>query len=81
MYGARILAVVSASFHVLPRSAWPSRRYVIWIITYLIILPAGAKPRKTPTPSAGHVRRGAGVRCDWYLHGARHGIARQIHAV
>lgn len=29
-----------ASFHVLPRSVWPNQHYVIWIITYLIPLPA-----------------------------------------
>jgi sigma-B regulation protein RsbU (phosphoserine phosphatase) len=39
-YGARILVAVPASFHVLPRSTWPSQDYVIWIITYLIPLPA-----------------------------------------
>jgi phosphoserine phosphatase RsbU/P len=40
MYGARILASVPAAFHMLPRAAWPIRLYVIWIITYLIPLPA-----------------------------------------
>jgi hypothetical protein len=39
-YGARILMVVPASFHALPRSVWPSQHNVIWIITYLIPLPA-----------------------------------------
>ena len=40
MYGARILATVPASFHVLPQSAWPSQGYLIWVITYSIVLPA-----------------------------------------
>lgn len=40
LYGARILVAVPASFHVLPRFAWPSQNYLIWIITYLIPLPA-----------------------------------------
>src|SRR5271157_140112 len=40
MYGARILAQMSATFSVLPRSAWASRPYVIAIITYLILIPA-----------------------------------------
>ena len=40
MYGARLLAQTEAAFHVLPRSLWASRPYVIWIITYLIIVPA-----------------------------------------
>jgi len=40
MYGARILAQMPAVFSVLPRSAWASRPYVIWIITYLILIPA-----------------------------------------
>lgn len=39
MYGARILAYVPPAFHLLPRSTWPSRDYVIWIITYLILIP------------------------------------------
>jgi len=37
MYGARILAQVPASFHLLPRSAWGSRGTVIAMITYLIL--------------------------------------------
>lgn len=40
MYGTRILVTVPASFHVLPRFAWSTQRYLIWIITYLIVLPA-----------------------------------------
>lgn len=40
MYGVRLLLTVPASFHVLPRLAWSSQRYLIWIITYLIVLPA-----------------------------------------
>jgi phosphoserine phosphatase RsbU/P len=40
MYGARILAAVPASFHELPRFVWPSQNHAIWIITYLIPLPA-----------------------------------------
>jgi sigma-B regulation protein RsbU (phosphoserine phosphatase) len=40
MYGARILAQMPAAFHLLPRSAWASRPQVIWIITYLILIPA-----------------------------------------
>ncbi len=40
MYGARLLAQTEAAFHVLPRSLWASRPYVIWIITYLILIPA-----------------------------------------
>jgi sigma-B regulation protein RsbU (phosphoserine phosphatase) len=39
MYGARILASVPAAFHVLPRSTWASRPYLVGVITYLIILP------------------------------------------
>lgn len=39
MYGARLLAQTPAAFEVLPRFAWASRTAVIWIITYLIILP------------------------------------------
>jgi sigma-B regulation protein RsbU (phosphoserine phosphatase) len=40
MYGARILAQMPAAFSVLPRSAWASRPYVIWTITYMILVPA-----------------------------------------
>ena len=40
MYGARLLAQTEPAFHVLPRSLWASRPYVIWIITYLILVPA-----------------------------------------
>ena len=40
LYGARILAQNPAAFSVLPRSAWASRLYVIWTITYLILIPA-----------------------------------------
>jgi sigma-B regulation protein RsbU (phosphoserine phosphatase) len=40
MYGARILAQSPVAFSVLPRSAWASRTSVIWIITYLILIPA-----------------------------------------
>jgi len=40
LYGARLLAEVPAGFSVLPRSIWASRPYVIWIITYLILIPA-----------------------------------------
>jgi sigma-B regulation protein RsbU (phosphoserine phosphatase) len=39
MYGGRILAQMPAAFSVLPRWAWASRFYVIWIITYLILIP------------------------------------------
>ena len=40
MYGARILAQAPAAFSMLPRSTWSSRPYVIWIITYLLVIPA-----------------------------------------
>ena len=40
MYGARILAQMPAAFSLLPRSAWASRPQVIWIVTYLILIPA-----------------------------------------
>jgi hypothetical protein len=40
MYGARILAGVPVAFSLLPRPAWPSRPYVIAIISYLIVIPA-----------------------------------------
>ena len=39
MYGTRILAQTPAGFSVLPRSAWAIRPYVIWAITYLIVIP------------------------------------------
>ena len=40
MYGARMLVQSPAAFSVLPRSAWATRPNVIWIITYLILIPA-----------------------------------------
>ena len=40
LYGARILAQVPGSFHLLPRSAWDSRDTALAIITYLVLLPA-----------------------------------------
>ena len=40
MYGARILAQTPAALRLFPRSTWASGPYVIWIITYLMIIPA-----------------------------------------
>jgi len=41
MYGARlILWQEPAVLSLLPRSTWASRPYVIWIITYLLVIPA-----------------------------------------
>jgi sigma-B regulation protein RsbU (phosphoserine phosphatase) len=39
MYGARILAQSPAAFSIFPRSVWPSREYVVAVITYLILVP------------------------------------------
>ena len=40
MYGTRILAQAPTAFNMLPRSTWSSRPYVVWIITFLLIIPA-----------------------------------------
>lgn len=40
MYGVRILAQIPSAFNTLPRSTWSSRPYVVWIITYLLVIPA-----------------------------------------
>lgn len=40
MYGARLLAQTPAAFRLLPQPWWPSRNYVIAIITYTLIIPA-----------------------------------------
>ena len=40
LYGARMLAQSRAAFSVLPQSLWPTRPYVIAIITYAIFVPA-----------------------------------------
>lgn len=40
MYGARILAQAPVAFSMLPRWTWSSRPYVVWIINYLLVIPA-----------------------------------------
>ena len=54
LFGARVLAAVPASFSILPQWMWPSRSFVLEIITYLIIIPAALFWMEL---SAGFLRR------------------------